>query len=105
IGETLDRLLGERDGLVEPARLAACFEQRDRRLQQERVVLQEGGDLRLATVVGTQQASVLVAHVARQELGAPGGGGEQLLARGHRFAARVCDRPRGGVRERGARIG
>ena len=52
VGEARDQLVGERGGSVEPALLAGGFEQREQRLEQERVILEVGADLGLPVVVG-----------------------------------------------------
>ena len=66
--------------------------ERQQRLEQERVVLEVGGELGPPAVVGAQQAAVGVAQVAQDELG-----------RGRRAASRVVGRARARRRRRPAR--
>ncbi len=90
VGEARDQLVRERARLLEPALLAARFEQREQGLEQERVVLEVGADARLAVVVGAQQAPVAVAHARQHELRA---GRRRVEVAGLRERrARVCQR-------------
>jgi len=71
--EARDHLIGELDGVPEPALLAGRLEQRDHRFEQMRMVLEIGADLGVPVVVGAEQAPVLVAQLGEDEPG-PGAG-------------------------------
>jgi hypothetical protein len=83
VREALDQDAGERERLLEPPRLERRLVEREQRFEQERVVLEEGADLRAAVVVGAQQPSVGVAHLLEDEGGRFTGGGEVVLALEH----------------------
>ena len=69
VGEAVEDLVRDPFRLGEPARLERCFVQRQQRLEQERVVLEVGAQVRGAAVVRAQQAAVGPAQLASHELG------------------------------------
>ena len=66
--------------LLEPALLERRFVQRQQRFQQEGMVLEVGVEPALAVLVGAQQASVGVAQIPQDELGAAARRVEVVLA-------------------------
>ena len=84
IPEAGDRRTGEIAGLLEPAPLEGRLVQRQQRLEQEGVVLQVCVELRLAVLVGAQEAAFGVAQGAQHELGAAARRVKVVLASQHR---------------------
>ena len=68
VGEALDDRVGERARLAEPARLEGRLVEVQQRLEQERVVLEVGVELRLARVERAQQPPAVVAHARQDEV-------------------------------------
>ena len=81
VGEQLDHLVGGLARGVEPANVERRLVQGQERLDQVRVVLEVGGEVRAAVLVGAQQPAALVAEVPPYELGAGHRGVEVVLAR------------------------
>ena len=88
VAEALDRRLGQRPRLVEPALLEGRLIQGEQRFEQEGVVLEVGVEVGPAVLVGAQQPPVLVAHRVEHEAGGRAGGVEVVLAAERRPAPR-----------------